>query len=237
MIDRPQISPKIAVMIGSPIATTVPNANSSTITAMPSPIDLADLGRGLGDLLAQVAAEADGQPGLLGRLRKVGDPLRVIERELARTRLEVERDVADVALLREQRLAAARQRARGVADVRIVLERLDRVVDRRLVLRGGDLHAGGRAQRDRVRAVGLGREPLGEQVGRGLAAGARQREVVVDVGAERAGPAGQRHEDHEPDAEHDPAPPHTEPAQPVQQTRHPASFPFRALTPPAPAAR
>ena len=38
MIDRPQISPKIAVMIGNPIATTVPNANSSTITAMPSPI-------------------------------------------------------------------------------------------------------------------------------------------------------------------------------------------------------
>ena len=38
MIDRPQTSPTIAVMIGSPIATTVPNVNSSTITAMPSPM-------------------------------------------------------------------------------------------------------------------------------------------------------------------------------------------------------
>ena len=38
MIERPQTSPNSAVTIGSPIATTVPNVNSSTITAMPRPI-------------------------------------------------------------------------------------------------------------------------------------------------------------------------------------------------------
>ena len=37
MIDSPQTSPTIAVKIGSPIATTVPNVNSRTITAMPRP--------------------------------------------------------------------------------------------------------------------------------------------------------------------------------------------------------
>ena len=36
--DSPQTSPMIAVKIGRPIATTVPNVKSSTITAMPSPI-------------------------------------------------------------------------------------------------------------------------------------------------------------------------------------------------------
>ena len=37
MIDRPLTSPTMAVMIGSPIATTVPKVSSSTMTAMPSP--------------------------------------------------------------------------------------------------------------------------------------------------------------------------------------------------------
>ncbi len=35
--DRPQARPKIAVRIGMPIATKVPNVNSSTITAMARP--------------------------------------------------------------------------------------------------------------------------------------------------------------------------------------------------------
>ena len=38
MIDSPLTSPMIAVMIGSPIATTVPNVNSRTITAMARPM-------------------------------------------------------------------------------------------------------------------------------------------------------------------------------------------------------
>ena len=37
MIDSPLTRPKIAVTIGSPIATTVPKVNSSTITAMVRP--------------------------------------------------------------------------------------------------------------------------------------------------------------------------------------------------------
>ena len=37
MIDRPLTSPKMAVTIGSPMATTVPKVKSSTMTAMPSP--------------------------------------------------------------------------------------------------------------------------------------------------------------------------------------------------------
>ena len=38
MIDRPQTSPNSAVTIGSPIATTVPNVISRTMTAIPRPI-------------------------------------------------------------------------------------------------------------------------------------------------------------------------------------------------------
>ena len=38
MIESPLTNPMTAVKIGSPIATTVPNVNSSTITAMPRPI-------------------------------------------------------------------------------------------------------------------------------------------------------------------------------------------------------
>ena len=37
MIDRPMTRPTIAVMIGRPIATTVPKVTSSTITAIESP--------------------------------------------------------------------------------------------------------------------------------------------------------------------------------------------------------
>ena len=38
MIDRPLTSPVTAVTIGSPMATTVPNVKSSTMTAMARPI-------------------------------------------------------------------------------------------------------------------------------------------------------------------------------------------------------
>ena len=38
MIESPQTSPMIAVKIGRPMATTVPNVNSRTITAMPRPM-------------------------------------------------------------------------------------------------------------------------------------------------------------------------------------------------------
>ena len=38
MIESPDTSPISAVMIGRPIATTVPNVNSRTITAIPSPM-------------------------------------------------------------------------------------------------------------------------------------------------------------------------------------------------------
>ena len=38
MIESPLTSPMTALKIGSPIATTVPNVNSNTITAMPRPI-------------------------------------------------------------------------------------------------------------------------------------------------------------------------------------------------------
>ena len=37
-IERPQTSPTSAVRIGRPIATTVPNVNSSTIIAMVRPM-------------------------------------------------------------------------------------------------------------------------------------------------------------------------------------------------------
>ena len=80
MIDRPQTRPMIAVMIGRPIATTVPNVNSRTITAMRQADDLADVRLGLGDLLAEVAAEADLEPGVAGRIRERDDALGVVER-------------------------------------------------------------------------------------------------------------------------------------------------------------
>ncbi len=38
MIDSPDTSPISAVMIGRPIATTVPNVNTRTITAMARPM-------------------------------------------------------------------------------------------------------------------------------------------------------------------------------------------------------
>ena len=86
MIDRPLTSPTMAVMIGSPIATTVPKVSSSTMTAMPSPTTSLEWVSGLETFWPYVAAEADVEAGVPSRVRFVDDPLGVVGRQLARAR-------------------------------------------------------------------------------------------------------------------------------------------------------
>ena len=84
-----------------------------------------------------------------------------------------------------------RERVDDRGDVRGLRHVGGRFVDRVRVLRFGQLAAVG-VQDDRARPVGLVGERLGERVGRALAVGARQRQVVVRVFAQPVGDGDQR---------------------------------------------
>jgi hypothetical protein len=183
---------------------------------------LARVRLGLGHLLAEVAADADRQARVADRVGLGDDALRVVRAEVARARAQVQRDVADPLVLREVRGPGLRERARRRPDVRILPEGRDGVVDRLLVLRVGQLRAGGRGHHDRVRAVRLLREARGEEVARLLAVGARQREVVVDVRPDAARGDGQGGEHGQPHREHDPAASDTDVPEAVEDRRHAA---------------
>jgi hypothetical protein len=81
----------------------------------------------------------------------------------------------------------------------------------------GELLALRHLERDRVRAVRLLGEVVAERVGRLLAVGAGQHEVVARLLAHPARERGERDDDHQPHEQHRHAPARTEAAEPIQE--------------------
>ena len=160
MIDRPLTSPTMAVMIGSPIATTVPKVSSSTITAMPSPTTSLEWVSGFETFCPTYPAKLTSRPACASRVRFADDPLGVVGRQLARARAEVERDVADPLVLGQDVLALAGQGARGVPDGRVLLEGPPRAAGQRGV---AVLHVPGREDARPVGGDGDGELEVGGQ--------------------------------------------------------------------------
>jgi len=182
--------------------------------------DLAQLGRGLGDLLAEVATEGDLQPGVRKPVVVARELLRLVGRELARAGIEVQRDEADPPVLGEVVRAPAAQRVDRLAHRRVAAERGGRARDRRRVARLAELVPLGRGDHHGVGPVRLRREALVQQVGGVLAVGSRQRQVVVGLRPERRGPGDQAGEDRQPDAEHQEAAADAEAPEGVQGAGH-----------------
>ena len=180
---------------------------------------LADLGARLRDLLSQVASRCDLQPGIPRRVRGVDNGLGLVLVEVGGPHVQRHRDEPDRLVLAERGRALFAERANDPDDVRRLLERLDRRLNRLLVLRAREL-AVGRLENDGVAAVRLIRQPLLEQIQRTCRARAGEGEVVA--GRPPDDPPDQREHDHE----HDPCGnyrvvvPDAKPPDAVEQSSH-----------------
>src|SRR5207247_883950 len=112
-------------------------------------------------------------------------------------------DKRRVLVLAYLRLPLLAERTRCAEDVRQLLDRCVRLLDRLLVLRVGDL-ARLRVEDDRTAAVLLRREARLEQVRRGLAVRPRQIQVVARIAAEGVDERHHPRDQDDPGAENDP---------------------------------
>ena len=143
----------------------------------------------------------------------------------ARVDLEQHRHEGDPLVLGQQahRLAVLREGVHDAVDLRRALDRLVRRRDRGVVRGIGELALLDR-EHERVRAVLLRREPLGQDVERRLAVGARQGEAVVGLGAVGLHQTEGQRRQADPHHDHDDAVPGREPPEPEQEPPHARSF-------------
>jgi hypothetical protein len=145
--------------------------------------DLAALGRRLGQDAAQVAADGD----LDARLPRGGgggeDRAGELLGDVAVGDVEQDGREGGLGVLAHQSRGGVGERVRRRGDVWRLGQRLVGGLDRLLVGRVGDL-ALGDVEDDRAAAVLLRREAIGQQVGRLLALGPGQAQVVAGLGAD-----------------------------------------------------
>jgi hypothetical protein len=112
------------VVTGNGAALKVRKANSD---------DLAELGARAGELLAEIAAGGHLEPGLARRLSRVEDAVRLGIVECPRGDRQADGDVGDLAIGGDVGGALLAEGAKRLVHVLVLLQRLDRVIDRLLV--------------------------------------------------------------------------------------------------------
>ncbi len=196
---RAVVSPRIAVAIGMPIATTVPKVKVRISIAARIPIrSLVEVS--LGESTDPIdpppwTSIPAFLPGSAASITRCACGLG----QLAGADLEQSRDERRLLVLRDLGSPVLVKRADGTGDEGDLLDRLVGVRDRGLIGRVGHL-ALGDVEDDRIRSVLLRREPGLEQVGGLLAAGAGERDVVVGLGSDSF--HEQRHAGRANDPEH-----------------------------------
>jgi hypothetical protein len=143
--------------------------------------DLAALGRRLGQDAAEVAADAHADACLARGLGGVEDAVGDLLGDVAVGDVQQDRREGGRRVLAHQSRGGVGERVRRRGDVRRLGRRLVRGLDRLLVGRVGDL-ALGDVEDDRAAAVLLWWEAAGQQVGRLLALGPGQAQVVARLG-------------------------------------------------------
>lgn len=193
------------------------------------PDDLAGPGLVGRQCRADGAAGRGGDARVLGGVGGVQDIAGDLLRQVAGPDVHQHRREGCSTVLRQQAggLSVAAQRVGDGVDVRLLADLLHRVLDGLLVGRVGQLPLA-HVEDDRVDAVLLGREPLGEQVLRLLAAGAGQCEVVAGLGAEARDGQDHGDEHQDPGADDKEAVPGTEAPESTEEACHDAA-PFCGL--------
>ena len=151
-------------------------------------------------LLDRLPAQLDAQARGAGGRRHVDHPLRRGRGEDVRALVEGDRREADRAVPGD-RPASRRVRAGHRGDVRQARDPAEHLLDLRTHRRRGQ-RAARRAHDDLVGVARLGGEAAGEQVGRPLRVGARQREVVREVAADDVRDRQRADEDGDPERDH-----------------------------------
>ncbi len=188
---------------------------------------LADLGRGLGELLADVAADGGVQAGGPRRRGGVEDPLRLGFVEFSRPLAEDDREVADLLVLAEEVGTGRAGRAGRRVDERDRFQALLRFGDGGRVLGFGQL-ARGRFHHQRVAAVGLFGQVFFQQFRRHGRAGAGERQVFAGLAAGGLADRDKGDREHEPDGDDGVVMARAEPTDGVEGAGHWAIIPYGA---------
>jgi hypothetical protein len=165
------------------------------------------------------AANRDLHPGLYTRVAGVEHALRDLLGELVAADVEQDRDEGGLLVLADLRRALLGEGIDHGRDVREDFQPLVGGLDRLVLVRVRDL-AGLRVEDQWVAAVLLRWESDGEEVGRRLAVGPGQPQVVARVAAEAVGERDDGGQSDDPCAQHHPLPSCAELAEPVQTPGH-----------------